>query len=128
MSLQLECGRGTTVAQLVRIPLEDGDFLIAEIDGGDIPEESVVLASPEPGRAVARAAHTLEASLLSLRPALAGLTETLKALSPQEVSIEFGIKLGGETGVILAKGTAEVHFTVHVQWTPNSLTAEAPGS
>lgn len=121
-------GGEPALAQLVRVPLENGEFLIAEVDQVDIPEESVVLASPEPGRAVARAAHTLESSLLSLRPALAGLTETLKALTPQEVSIEFGVKLGGETGVILAKGTAEVHFTVHVQWTAESSVAEASGS
>jgi hypothetical protein len=116
------------VSQLVRVPLENGEYLIAEVDQGDIPEDSVVLASPEPGRAVARAAHTLESSLLSLRPALAGLTETLKALTPQEVSIEFGVKLGGETGVILAKGTAEVHFTVHAKWTPKPSVADSSSS
>lgn len=33
------------------------------------------------------------------------------------MNIEFGIKLGGETGVILAKGTAEVNFKVDVTWT-----------
>lgn len=116
------------MAQLVRIPLEDGEFLVAEVDRDDIPDESVVLASPEPGRAVARAAHTLESSLLSLRPALSGLVEALKVLSPQAVSIEFGVKLGGETGVILAKGTAEVNFTVHVEWTPKSAAAVPSGS
>jgi hypothetical protein len=108
--------------------LENGEFLVAEVDRGDIPEESVVLASPEPGRPVAQAARTLESSLLSLRPALAGLTETLKALAPDAVSIEFGVKLGGEAGVILAKGTTEVHFTVHVQWTPTPSPTESSRS
>ncbi|WP_328678022.1 CU044_2847 family protein [Streptomyces sp. NBC_00343] len=106
------------MTQLVRIPLENGEFLVAEVDRADIPEESVVLASPEPGRSVAQASRTLESSLRGLRPALAGLTEALQALSPETVSIEFGVKLGGETGVILAKGTAEVHFAVHAQWAP----------
>ncbi|MGW0651320.1 CU044_2847 family protein [Streptomyces umbrinus] len=112
------------MAQLVRIPLDSGEFLIAEVDRSDIPEESVVLASPEPGRSVAQASRSLESSLLSLRPALAGLADTLNALTPETVSIEFGVKLGGETGVILAKGTAEVHFTVNVQWTPKPPPAE----
>jgi hypothetical protein len=116
--------RGPLMVQLVRIPLENGEFLIAEVDRVDIPEESVVLASPEPGRSVAQASRSLESSLLSLRPALAGLAETLNALTPETVSIEFGVKLGGETGVILAKGTAEVHFTVNVQWTPRPSPAQ----
>ncbi|MDN3027187.1 CU044_2847 family protein [Streptomyces sp. S.PB5] len=112
------------MAQLVRIPLENGEFLIAEVDRRDIPEDAVVLASPDPGRPVAQASRTVESSLRTLRPALTGLTDALSALSPQAVSIEFGVKLGGETGVILAKGTAEVHFTVNVQWTPRSQSAE----
>lgn len=29
------------MAELVRIPLENGEFLIAEVDRADIPEESV---------------------------------------------------------------------------------------
>jgi hypothetical protein len=30
--------------------------------------------------------------------------------------VEFGLKIGGEAGVIIAKGTAEVNFTVRVSW------------
>ena len=115
------------MAELVRIPLENGEFLIAEVDRADIPEEFVVLASPEPGRSLAQASRTLESSLLGLRPALAGLAEALQALTPETASIEFGVKLGGETGVIIAKGTAEVHFTVHLQWTPKPSPADPAG-
>lgn len=112
------------MAELVRIPLDAGEFLVAEVDLTDIPEESVVLASPEPGRSVGQASRTLESSLQSLRPALTGLAKTLEELGPDAVSIEFGLKLGGETGVIFAKGTAEVHFTVTVQWASPSVPAE----
>ncbi|WP_053729745.1 CU044_2847 family protein [Streptomyces sp. WM6378] len=116
------------MTELVRIPLDNGEFMVAEVDQGDIPEEAVVLASPEPGRSMAQATHTLQASLRSLRPALAGLAQALDALAPETVSIEFGVKLGGETGVILAKGTAEVHFTVNAQWTPHPSSTASPGA
>ncbi len=115
------------MAELVRIPLESGEFLVVEMDRGDIPGDSVVLASPDPGRPVAQASRTLEASLRSLRPALDSLRGTLDALAPEAVSVEFGVKLGGETGVILAKGSAEVHFTVNVQWAPRSSSGRLPG-
>jgi hypothetical protein len=32
----------------------------------------------------------------------------LAASAPQRLEVEFGVKLGGETGIILTKGTAEV--------------------
>jgi hypothetical protein len=31
-------------------------------------------------------------------------------------TVEFGVKLGGETGIILAKGTAEVNLKITMTW------------
>lgn len=104
------------VTALVRIPLESGGYLVAELDRGDIPADSVTLASPDPSRATAQVTQTLESSLHSLRPALVSISTAFRDLAPSTVQLEFGVKLGGETGIILAKGTAEVHFTVRVSW------------
>jgi hypothetical protein len=30
--------------------------------------------------------------------------------------VQFGLKVGGETGVIVAKGTAEANFTITLAW------------
>jgi len=38
--------------------------------------------------------------------------DRLVAMSPDEVSVEFGLTLGAETGVVVAKGTSEMHFAV----------------
>jgi hypothetical protein len=105
------------VTELVRIPFENGESVLAEVDRADVPGDAVVLAAPEPGRAMAQVSQNLEVGLRSLRPALAGLVEAFRDSAPDSVTIEFGIKLGGETGVILAKGTAEVNFKVDVTWT-----------
>jgi len=32
------------------------------------------------------------------------------------VSVEFGLTLGAETGVVIAKGTSELHFAVTLAW------------
>jgi hypothetical protein len=40
----------------------------------------------------------------------------LKELSPDQTVVEFGLKVGGETGMIIAKGTAEVNFKVTMSW------------
>jgi hypothetical protein len=47
------------------------------------------------------------------------VSEWVRARSPDECGVEFGLKLGGETGVIVAKGTAEVNFLVKLTWRKN---------
>lgn len=75
----------------------------------------LVLASPEPGKVAAKAQVTFEETLAKLKPSL----HLPKELSPDETAIEFGLKIGGETGVIIANGTAEVNFTVRMSWKPS---------
>jgi hypothetical protein len=59
---------------------------------------------------------TLEQALTSLKPALQTMKQVLKELAPDEAEIEFGLKIGGESGVIIAKGTAEVNFVIRMSW------------
>lgn len=102
---------------LLQVPLESGGMLLVEADRADIPgREGLTLASPKPGEAVAKAAHTLSASLEQLEPVLRTIREKLQAASPDEFAVEFGVKLGGETGLILAKGTAEVNMKITMTW------------
>ena len=44
------------------------------------------------------------------------MMHVLKELTPDEAEVEFGLKMGGETGVIIAKGTAEVNFVIRMSW------------
>jgi hypothetical protein len=93
--------------------------LVAEVDDADVgpAANDLGLASLPGGKIAARAAVSLEEALDQLEPALQALSERLRRAAPDAVSIEFGLKLGGETGVILAKGTAEVNFKVSLSWT-----------
>jgi NTP-dependent ternary system trypsin peptidase co-occuring protein len=43
--------------------------------------------------------------------------ETLsKAAQPAEIEVEFGIKLAGEMGALIAKESAEAHLQVTLKW------------
>lgn len=42
--------------------------------------------------------------------------EKLRALSPDEITISFGVKAGGSAHWIIAKGTAEANFQVTLTW------------
>jgi hypothetical protein len=106
------------VAILVQIPVEDvegGAVVLVESDRGDIPS-GLTLASPEPGQAAARAARSLSASLEQLEPVLRTVKDKLVASAPEHFTVEFGVKLGGETGIILAKGTTEVNLKITMTW------------
>ena len=104
------------MAFLMGLPVEAGsdEVLVVEVDRSEISDD-LVLAS-EPGKMTARAQVTLEEALEKLKPSLRKVVDLLKELSPDQTVVEFGLKFGGETGVIVAKGTAEVNFKVTVSW------------
>ena len=88
-----------------------------------ISRADLTLASPEPGQAAARAARSLSASLEQLEPVLRTVKDKLVASAPEHFTVEFGVKLGGETGIILAKGTAEVNLKITMTWDRQSRQA-----
>lgn len=109
---------------LVEVPVEngeDGTTVLFESDRGDIAG-GLALASPEPGQAAARAARSLSASLEQLEPVLRTVKDKLVAAAPEHFTVEFGVKLGGETGIIVAKGTAEVNLKITMSWDRERLT------
>ena len=113
---------------LMQVPLDDGGdgsaVVLVEADSDDIPG-GLALASLEPGQAAARATRSLAASLEQLESMLRVVKEKLVAAGPEHFTVEFGVKLGGETGMIVAKGTAEVNLKITMAWDRKELTKEA---
>jgi Trypsin-co-occurring domain 1 len=104
------------VKTLVGMPVEPGsdDLLVVEVDASEVPDDLVLAATP--GQVVVRAQVSLEEALNKLKPSLQKVLHLIKDLGPDQTTVEFGLQLGGETGVILAKGTAEVSFKVTMSW------------
>ena len=103
---------------LLEVPVvgdgSDEATLLVEVDRSDIA--GLTLAAAEPGKAVAKATESLSQSLERLEPLVRTVKEKLSAAAPERFEVEFGIKLGGETGIILAKGTAEVNLKITMTW------------
>jgi hypothetical protein len=99
------------------MPVQEGsdDVVVFEVDQNQVPDD-LVLAARKPGGVADRAVVTLEDALGKLKPSLHKIVLFLKDLAPDDTVVEFGLKIGGETGVIIAKGTAEVNFTVRMSW------------
>ena len=94
---------------------DSDDVLVFEVDRSEVGDD-LVLASDDPARVADRARVTLEEALAKLRPSLRKVLALLREMSPDEAEMQFGLKIGGETGIIIAKGTAEANFTVRMAW------------
>jgi Trypsin-co-occurring domain 1 len=116
----LVCGsavEGGTMAYQLGVRLDDtsDNIVMFEVDEQDTPND-LQMASDDGNKTVATASVTLDQTMTRLKPQLHKLVGMLKELAPDEASVDFGLKIGGEYGAIIAKGTAEVNFVIHMAW------------
>lgn len=100
---------------ILEVPVEHGGRLLVQAGEADLVG-GLELAALRPGEVAARARESVETAIDQLNPAISAVASRLKAMSADEVAVEFGISLGAETGAVIAKGTAEVHFIVTLTW------------
>lgn len=108
--------QGALMDTVVRYQVGDGSSVLVEVDEDTYGVEEVARTSA----GVVEAGQRLESALASVRDAARATLDTLTKLSPDRVEVEFGIKLAGEAGAMIAKASAEGHFTVKLSWSPSS--------
>ncbi|MFE6416857.1 MULTISPECIES: CU044_2847 family protein [Streptomyces] len=71
-----------------------------------------------PADGVSGAADTLRGAVDRVRPAVSDIVDSLRSMPrrPDRITLEFGVKVTAEAGVVVARSTAEAHFTVGVEW------------
>jgi hypothetical protein len=101
----------------------------AETDGGTISfaVDDVVGVGPqrvsrENGAVIAKLDEPLEKAIASARPATESIINTFGALSPNELTVEFGLNIDAQAGAVFAKAGIGAHFNITMTWTP----AKAP--
>lgn len=101
---------------LVEFELEDGASVVFETD---LAEEGVqrISRGDEEGSHSEKALQKFNTVAASIRPAAQIVLDALKEMnSPKEIELEFGLKFGAKTGVILASADTDVNFKVKVKW------------
>ncbi|OIK02695.1 hypothetical protein BIV25_02570 [Streptomyces sp. MUSC 14] len=98
---------------LMEFRTEDGALVLAE-DVSTRPGARLVSRGDGP----ALAARTFEGALEGVRAAAASALRVFRdgSLRPDEVEIEFGVKLSAEAGAVIAKGSTEGHLVVKLSW------------
>jgi hypothetical protein len=108
------------MARLAKFVLPDGNSIVAEVDDESFDSSRVMrggaIASSE---IVVKANESFESALDRVRWAAEGLLARLTSLAspPDEVAIEFGVKLNAETGAVIAKAATEANFKINIKWT-----------
>ncbi|MFI5772317.1 CU044_2847 family protein [Streptomyces sp. NPDC051658] len=97
--------------------LSDGTALRVEVDGQQGSGIDRV-GRGSPSDVVRGSAETLQDALAHIRPAVEAVAESVRNLTskPDSVSVEFGIKLSAEAGVVVAKAASEANFAVRLEW------------
>jgi hypothetical protein len=92
--------------------------MVAEVDFVDLDPENVEFVADDGEKRLATLGTTLGEAFGKLEPALDLIVSRLRRATrrPDEITVDFGLKLGGEAGLIFAKGTAEANLSVSVTW------------
>jgi hypothetical protein len=101
---------------LVAVPLDNAAPVVMEID--DEAADSGVVRSARPGEVIATATESLGAALEHLQPMAQTILSKLRTLaeSPDEIDVEFGLKMTVGAGLVVAHSSAEANFRVTLQW------------
>ncbi len=88
--------------------IEEGREELASRDEEEIPETR----------------ERLDVLVGKIQPVAQTVFDALKELNtPQEINLEFGIKLGGKTGIVFASAETECNFKIGLKWTNPKPTA-----
>lgn len=102
--------------RLVEFPQEDGTSLLVEVDE-PVPEGGVVRAA-RPGEVAEKASQTFEAALAKMKPMAGAIFTALQDLAqcPEQIQVEFGVKMTANAGAVLASAGVEGTYKVTLTW------------
>jgi len=105
------------MSSLAQFPLKGGGFLVVEVAEAQSLGGRVMRGSGAEA-ALAQATDTFESALEKVRTAAEGILRQLRSLAqpPDEVAVEFGVKMSAESGAIIAKASGEANFKINLTW------------
>ncbi len=102
--------------RLIEFPLAEGGSLIVEVDEPEQPGGVIKVANL--GEVAEKAKETLQESLEKIKPAAQSIITSLRSLhdEPDEIGVEFGIKLSAAAGAFVASAGMEANYKVTLKW------------
>ena len=97
------------------MPLDEGGSIKVEVDEAPAARDPQrpVTRSARPGEMVTTASQTFDEALGGLGPAARAIVSKLRAAAdPAEITVEFGITISADAGVIVARTGGSANFRV----------------
>lgn len=119
----LRCGlvivvelRGASVKRVVAFPLSDGESVLVEVDMPD--DAGGTVRASRAGEITETARVSFEDALSKIKPSAEYIISCLRGLThaPDQVVVEFGIKLSAQAGAIIASAGVEANYTITMTW------------
>lgn len=103
--------------RLVEFPLDQGGSVLVEVDEPSAGPAVRGLGKDHASLAE-RTDKTFEDATASVTPAASSLIARLRSIDdpPDEIGIEFGVRLSAQTGAFIASMAAEANFAVSMTW------------
>jgi len=97
------------------MPLESGGIVTIEVADD---AEAAIGPVGRVNEAAAATVRTLRGALAEISPAVDEAVTQLRtaASRPDKITVQFGIKITGETNAIIAKASTEANFTITAEW------------
>lgn len=99
----------------MKFGLDEGESILVEVDD---PVTGRVTRGGGPAEAVTKAGDSLEQLLGRVGPAVKGVVSELRSAAdwPDQVEIEFAVKVSADANVIIARTGGEANFRVALTW------------
>jgi hypothetical protein len=100
---------------LLELDVEEGESVLVEVD--DAPARPVTRGGRS-ADVVIQASENLEQVVGRLGPAIRGIVSELREAAdwPDEVEVEFSVKLSSDANVIIARAGGEANFKIALRW------------
>ena len=104
------------MSQVVKMDLADGGSVLVEVADG-APDRPVTRGGRQE-ELVTSATASLDQALDGLGPVVKGVVSRLREAAdwPDEVAVEFAIKLSADANVIIARAGGEANFKISLRW------------
>jgi len=103
--------------RLVEFPLQEGGVITVEVDNALAPAGNTV-RGVNATAVMEKARQSFETALEGIKPAAGAIITKLRQMAdqPEQMSVEFGIKLSAEAGAVVASTGVEANFKVTLMW------------
>jgi hypothetical protein len=100
-----------------RVGADKGQVQLVLVVSGNAAEHVPRLASVAD---IAKVANDVTDALAPIRALSERLLEVFRAAQPSELTVEFGVELGGKAGIpFITQGSAKANFQVQLKWKPD---------